>query len=119
VPDPSDQPPEGGEDQPENRGIPKSEHARLRSRQRRPTGAVVNDLQRAGPLDVFIQSDDGRFVVRGGRGREHILERDGEHVTSVRRSDAAHQARLRDGTVRPATEEEFKKLKGFIAQDDG
>jgi hypothetical protein len=62
-----------------------------------------------------MQPDDGRFVVRGGRGREHIVEADGEHVTSVRRSDAAHQARLGNGVIRPATEEEFQKLKGFVA----
>jgi hypothetical protein len=76
---------------------------------------VVNDVQRAGPKDVFVQPDDGRFVVRGVRGREHIIEADGEHVTSVHRSDAAHQARLRGGVIRPATEEEFQKLKGFVA----
>jgi hypothetical protein len=76
---------------------------------------VVNDVQRAGQRDVFIQPDDGRFVVRGPRGREHIIEANGEHVTSVRRPDAAHEARLRAGTIRPATEEGFQKLKAFIA----
>jgi hypothetical protein len=76
---------------------------------------VVNDVQKAGPNDVFVQQDDKRFVVRGGRGREHILEADGEHVTSVHRSDAAYQARLRNGVIRPATEEEFQKLEGFVA----
>jgi hypothetical protein len=63
---------------------------------------------------VFVQPDDGRFVVRGPKGREHIIEADGEHVTSVRRPDAAHQARLRDGTIRPAAEDEFQRLKAFI-----
>jgi hypothetical protein len=76
---------------------------------------VVNDVQKTGPKDVFVQPEDGRYVVRGVRGREHIIEADGEHVTSVHRSDAAHQARLRDGVIRPATEEEFQKLKGFVA----
>jgi hypothetical protein len=64
---------------------------------------------------VFVQPDDGRYVVRGGQGREHIIEADSEHVTSVRRPDAAHQARLRDGTIRPATDAEYQKLKGFVA----
>jgi hypothetical protein len=62
-----------------------------------------------------FQPDDGRYVVRGPRGREHIIEANGEHVTSVRRPDAAHQARLRDGTIRPATDEEFQKLKEMVA----
>ncbi len=94
-------------------GITRSEHARLRSGQGRPIGEVVNDIQRAGPRDVFVQPDDGRFVVRGPRGREHIIEVNGEHVTSVRRPDAVHQARLRDGTIRSATDEEFQR-KAFI-----
>jgi hypothetical protein len=107
-------PPSNGGGQPGNSGIPKSQHARLRAGQGRPTGQVVNDVQGAGPKDVFVQLDDGRFVVRGGFGREHIIEADGEHVTSVRRSDAAHQARLRNRVIRPATDEEFQRLKGFV-----
>jgi hypothetical protein len=95
-------------------GITRSEHARLRSEQGRPIGEIVNDIQRAGPRDVFVQPDDSRFVVRGPRGREHIIEVNGEHVTSVRRPDVAHQARVRDGTIRSATDEEFQRLKAFI-----
>jgi hypothetical protein len=76
---------------------------------------VVNDVQRAAANDVFIQVADGRFVVRGARGREHIIEPNGEHVTSVRRSNAAHQERLRKGVIRAATEEEVQQLKGFLA----
>jgi hypothetical protein len=63
---------------------------------------------------VFIQPDDGRFVVRGPKGREHIIEANGEHVTSVRRPDAAHLARLRAGAIRPATADEVERLKAFI-----
>ncbi len=107
-------PSDRGGDQ-DSSGITRSGHARLRSGQGRPVGEVVNDIQRAGRGDVFVQPDDGRYVVRGPRGREHIVETTGEHVTSVRRPDAAHQARLRDGTIRPATEEEFEKLKAFVA----
>jgi hypothetical protein len=79
-----------------------------------PGGLLVNDIQRAGRHDVFVQPDDGRFVVRGPKGREHIIEVDGEHVTSVRRPDTAHHARLRDGTIRSASDIEFQKLKAFI-----
>lgn len=115
MPDPSEEPPPDGGALQGGPGIPRSDHARLRSGQGRPTRQVVNDVQRAGPQDVFVQPEDGRYVVRGPRGREHIIEADGEHVTSLRRPDAAHQARLRDGTIRPATEEEFQKLKGYVA----
>lgn len=96
-------------------GITRSGHARLRSRQGRPIGQVVNDVQRAGPNDVFVQPDDGRYVVRGPNAREHIIEPDGEHVTSIQpRTDSAHRARLRAGTIRPATPEEYERLKGMV-----
>jgi hypothetical protein len=74
----------------------------------------VNDAQRASERDVFVQVDDDRFVVRGPKGREHIIEPNGEHVTSVRRPDAAHQARLERGTIRPCTDQEFRTLKSFV-----
>jgi len=102
----------GGEQ--DQTGITRSEHAKLRFGQDRPIAQVVNDIQRAGQKDVFVQTDDCRFVVRGPRGREHVIEMHGEHVTSVRRSEAAHQARLQEGTIRTATAEEFQKLKGLI-----
>ena len=102
-------------DPPDDTGIIRSPHARLRFRQGRPVAQVVNDIQRAGPHDIFVQPDDGRFVVRGPNAREHVVEPDGEHVTSIRpRTDAAHRARLRAGTIRPATAEEFTRLKNFV-----
>ncbi len=109
----SEPPSDNGGDQGQA-GITRSEHARLRFGQGRPIAEVVNDIQRAGQRDVFVQPDDDRFVVRGPRGREHIIEANGEHVTSIRRPDAAHYARLQAGTIRAASEEEFQKLKGFI-----
>lgn len=103
------QPPDGPEDDGE---ITRSDHARIRAGEGRPVGQVVNDVQRAGPADVFVQPEDGRYVVRGPNAREHILEPDGEHVTSIRpRTDSAHKARLRAGTIRPATAEEYERLK--------
>ena len=96
-------------------GITRSEHARLRFRQGRPIGQVVNDVQRATENDVFVQNEDERFVVRGPNAREHILEANGEHVTSIRpRTDSAHQARLRSGTIRLANREEFARLKNMV-----
>jgi hypothetical protein len=97
-------------------GIPRSEHARLRGHHGQPIGQVVNDVQRASPNDVFVQPEDGRYVVRGPNAREHVLEPDGEHVTSVQpRTDSAHRARLRNGKIRPATPEEFQRLKNMVA----
>ncbi len=107
-------PQEGPGNAPNGGGISRSEHAKLRSTQGRPVGQGVNDVQRAGPKDVFVQPEDGRFVVRGPNGREHIIEPNGELVTSLNRPNSAHVGQLRNGTIRPATEEELGALKGFV-----
>lgn len=112
MPDPNE-PPAGDADR-EPPGITRSEHARLRSGQGRPVAQVAQDIQRAGPRDVFVQVADGRFVVRGPKSREHVLETDGEHVTSLRRPETAHQARLHGGTIRAATGDELQMLKAFV-----
>jgi hypothetical protein len=98
--------------EPDDDTIRPTDHSRLRSVQGRPINQVVNDIQRAGPGDVFIQVDDGRFVIRGPHAREHIVEPNGEHVTSIQpRTNSAHLKRLRDGKIRPATPEEFALLR--------
>lgn len=71
---------------------------------------AFNDAQKARQSDVFIQPD-GRYVVRGDRGREHIFEPDGELVTSFERSNKAHLQRLRRGERRPATVNEFETFQ--------
>lgn len=112
MPDTDEPPPDLGGDQGQS-GIPRSAHARLRFALGRPIREVVNDVQTAGARDIFVQPDDGRFVIRGPKSREHIIESNGEHITSVRRPEAAHQARLRIATIRPATEDEIQTVKAF------
>lgn len=60
----------------------KSEHAVLRESQGRNINTVIGDLNQATPSRIFTQ-EDGRYVIRGGNGRVHILEPDGEIVTTM------------------------------------
>jgi len=94
--------------------IVKSGHAKLRSSQGRPVGQAINDIQRAGHRDVFVQVDDGRLIIRGPGGREHVIEPEGELVTSLRRSEAAHMQKVATGNRRSATDEEFALLKALV-----
>ena len=91
----------------------KSDHARQRAAEGRPVREGAGDVQRARESDVFVQ-ENGRIIVRGARGREQIFESNGEHVTSVVRPNAAHLQRLRGGTIRPATSEEFQAFKALF-----
>jgi RHS repeat-associated protein len=92
----------------------RSEHAILRGLQGRNVGFAVNDIQRARMADVLVQGD-GRFVVRGANGREHIITQAGEHITTMNnRSNAAHLNLVRNGTRNPVSQELFDLLKGFV-----
>lgn len=62
-----------------------------------------------------MQLEDGRFIVRGANGREHVFEPTGkELVTSVNRSHSAHLERMRQGIIRSATDDEFAAFKEAI-----
>ena len=62
--------------------ITKSEHAQIRSSQGRNVNTAINDLNRAKPSNIYLQ-DDGRYVIKGANGRVHIMEVDGEIVTTM------------------------------------
>ena len=89
-----------------------SSHAKLRGSQGRPVSNVVNDVQRAGRGDVYMEGS--KFVVRGSNKREHIISPDGVVLTSLIRNKAARQKRLIDGIIRIATDREIEALKNLI-----
>ena len=84
----------------------RARHARGRQAAGRPVGTAFNDAQRARQIDVFVQPD-GRYVVRGSQGREHIFDTDGTHITTLRRSQRAHEAKVARGERQPLTPEAF------------
>ncbi|QXB07857.1 hypothetical protein I6L80_20815 (plasmid) [Providencia rettgeri] len=91
--------------------ITQGEHAGIRNKEGRPVSSVINDVQKSRPADILIQ-DDGRWVVKGSDGRVHLIEPDGEVVTSFKNSDKNTAQRIRDGKWnRPSNEklDEFKE----------
>ena len=94
-------------------GNRRTPHSQERAEQGRRIGPAINDGQRAGPNDVYIQPD-GRWIVRGPKGREHVFATDGQHLTSVDRSNAAHQSKIGKGERRRATPEEFELFKELM-----
>ena len=100
------------------KGPGRSDHAEQRRLEDgRPVSESLNDLQNARDADIFVQ-EDGRFVVRGRRGREHIFESDGELVTTVNRTARAHR-NLVGKTRTPATSEQANNLRGIFRQTKG
>ncbi|MEY0243846.1 hypothetical protein AB7W17_22140 [Providencia rettgeri] len=91
--------------------ITQGEHAGIRNKEGRPVSSVINDVQKSRPSDILIQ-DDGRWVVKGDDGRIHLIEPDGEVVSSFKNSDKNTAQRTRDGRWnRPSNEklDEFKE----------
>ena len=91
----------------------RSMHARLRPTARGPPGTAFHDAQRARQGNVFMQPD-GRYVVRGDRGREHIFGADGTHITTVRRSHSAHERKRARNERRPISPEEFARFQEIV-----
>jgi hypothetical protein len=87
-----------------------SAHAQERAAQGRRTGPAFNDAQQARQADVFVQPDR-RYVVRGPRGREHVFEPDGTHVTSIDRTAKAHQGKVAKGERAPISAGDFERFK--------
>jgi hypothetical protein len=103
---------EPGQERPTHRETRRrrSTHARIRQTEGRPVGAAFHDAQRARQANVFMQPD-GRYVVRGDRGREHIFGADGIHITTVRRSHSAHERKRTRNERRPISPEEFARFQ--------
>lgn len=92
-----------------------TDHSKLRSAEGRPVGKVVNDIQKARDSDIFIQTNNNRFIVRGTNSREHIVTQNGEHITTVElRTAKQHNQLLNQGNRRFATQAEIDLLKSFI-----
>lgn len=62
--------------------ITRSDHAVLRTSQGRNVHMAINDLNKAKPADVYMQ-EDGRYIIKGAGNRVHVLEPDGEIVTTM------------------------------------
>jgi hypothetical protein len=88
----------------------RSGHAQQRLEEGRRIRPGFGDAQQARPSQVYLQPD-GRYVVRGPRGREHVFAADGAHITSIDRSQRAHQKLVRSGKRTRVTLEQFHQFK--------
>lgn len=77
-------------------------HAEIRSSQGRNVSNAINDVNRATPSKIYMQAD-GRYVVQGNNGRVHILEQNGEIVTTMNKVTNFND-RVRKGRYIPLAE---------------
>jgi hypothetical protein len=94
-----------------NAEITRGEHAEIRNKQGRPVGQVINDIENSRPSDILVQ-DDGRWVVLGPNGRVHIIEPDGEVVTSYKNPRNNTTKRIKDGRWGRPSSEKLQEFRG-------
>lgn len=90
----------------------KTRHAQTRHAESdRPTDMAQADARRARPDQLYFDPRHETLVVLGDRGRTHVFNQEGKHVTSVRYSPTALDKRKRKGPWRPASAEERAVLE--------
>ncbi|QYM92797.1 VENN motif pre-toxin domain-containing protein [Dickeya zeae] len=90
--------------------ITQVEHASIRNKEGRPVGSVINDVQKSRPADILVQ-DDGRWVILGSNGRVHLVEQNGEVVTSFENPNKNTAQRINSGRWHRATNDELSNFK--------
>ncbi len=90
-------------------------HAEIRRTEGdRPTGMALADLARAAAHEVLVDVQRDTHVVLGERGRAHVFNREGRHVTSIRYTQGALDKRRERGFWRPAKPEEIAALLNAV-----
>lgn len=98
-----------------NNVVNRGDHANQRRNEGRPTGTFINDVQKARDSDFYYDNATDRYIVRGSNAREHVFEKNGQHVTTVtNRTSRDHSNRLRRGRIRTATQAEIESMKSVL-----
>ena len=89
----------------------RTQHAEIRRAEGdRPTGMALADLARASAHEVLADVERDTLVVLGEKGRAHVFNREGRHVTSIRYTQGALDKRRARGLWRPARPDEIASL---------
>lgn len=89
----------------------RTQHAEIRRAEGdRPTGMALADLARASAHEVLADVARDTLVVLGEKGRAHVFNREGRHVTSIRYTQGALDKRRARGLWRPARPDEIQSL---------
>jgi hypothetical protein len=72
---------------------------------------ALADLRRTGREGLLFDTRHETLVALGDRGRAHVFNLEGKHVTSIRYSPPAIEKRKQQGRWRPAKAEEISGLE--------
>jgi hypothetical protein len=94
----------------------RSRHAEVRRRERRPVHKAWDDLRDAKPEELYHDEKAGTVVVCTGRGRAHVFNYEGRHVTSLEIRHGPPDYKIRTGKWRPLTGQERERFRRGLAR---
>ncbi|HMP73569.1 MAG TPA: hypothetical protein PKE55_09940 [Kiritimatiellia bacterium] len=97
----------------------RTKHVAERRKDQRPIHKALDDARHAPRAGWRYDEKAETLVVVGGRGRTHVFNAAGRHVTSLVLRDDAVQLRERTGRWRPLVDEEWKQIQGWKLLEDG
>ncbi len=88
----------------------RSRHAESRRRDQRPIHMAQDDARNARPDHTYFDEKKKTFIICGEKGRAHVFNERGGHVTSFVIEKKSVDFRIRTDRWRPLTDDEFKSL---------
>ncbi len=98
-------------DRGERQGQRRTKHVESRRKENRPVGKALDDAAAAGRDQLYFEEKAETFAVVGDKGRTHIFNRDGRHVTSFLLKPEAVRRRLQSRRWRDTTLDEWKQFR--------
>lgn len=92
-----------------------TQHARDRRQEQRPTAAAMADLSSCRDDELFLDTRHDTVVALGSKGRVHVFNRSGHHVTSFKLEREAVQRRLERKRWCALTTEEIARFRAAFA----
>ena len=95
--------------------LEKSDHAEIRDKQGKPVGEANRDLQNAKQSDILFQ-EDGRWIIRGPKGRIHVVDINRTHITSFTNTNANTIKRIQEGVWNRPTLDQLDEFRNLFPE---
>ncbi|NJK81555.1 MAG: hypothetical protein HC876_18955 [Chloroflexaceae bacterium] len=99
-----------------SRNLHRSEHSQQRAQEGRRTEPAFTDAAVVVRGRIAWDEQTGRLIMRGPRGRYHLFESDGEHVTTVDYTAEVWERRHRSGRWHVLMDEEWEQFQNVFQQ---
>ncbi len=93
------------------RRLRRTQHAVVRHSQRRPVALAYDDLQKAGPMQLFWDEKNNTWILWADKNRIHVFSPEAKLVTSLHLAKQAIERRITSSRWQPAAPGNLEQLK--------